>query len=188
MDLLSLPYDVRYMIYSRVFPPRPQIYLQAVGSRLRSITPEHKISTGLLRVNKLIHAEASEYLYRSYLFNIIGTKPDCLSSYRPFLKTTKKRSRQTVRIDAFSNGIHSATACLSIQAGTGRLALMKRRERGEPIDIDQLEREVRMKATSFNTSSRFWPYLSPSLRRHVQIVMAVCAALLAMVAALLCAY
>lgn len=144
--LESLPYDIRYLVYRHLFPPTSQIYIQSIGDRLISITPDHKIPTAFLRTNKFLRRESSEYLYNSYLFNIIGTKSDCLRAYPPFLVTTEKHSRAPVRVDCFSNGVHAATACISIQVGTGRLALLRRRERGVPMEIAELEREVKTKS------------------------------------------
>ena len=148
MNLLALPYDIRYKIYEYSFPPGQQIYIQVLGQTLRSITPEHKIPNGLFLTCRALNAEANEYLYSSYLFNIIGTKQDCLSAYKPFLETVKKHARNEVHVDAFSNGAHSSTMCVSIHSGAGRVAMLRRRERGERKEIAELEKEVAMTAAS----------------------------------------
>ena len=142
MDLLALPYDIRYKIYEHLFPPGKQIYIQVLGQTLRSITPEHGIPTNLLATCKALNTECSEYLYHNYLFNIIGNKQHCLSAYKDFLSIVKKYARNEVHVNAFSNGSHSSTMCLSIHCGEGRTAMLRRRERGEPKAIDELEKEV----------------------------------------------
>ena len=142
MNLLDLPYDIRYKIYEHSFPPGQQIYIQVLGLKLLSITPEHKIPNGLLLTCRALNVEASEYLYSGYLFNIVGTKQDSLLAYNPFLDIVKKHARGEVHVDAFSNGAHSSTMCLSIHSGGGRVAMLKRRDRGERKEIDELEHEV----------------------------------------------
>ena len=152
MHFLSLPYDIRYHIYEHAFHPGQQIYIQVLGSNLRSITPEHKLPTTLLLTCRALNSEVGQYLYNSYLFNIIGTKRDCLATYGSFLRVVKKYARNEVHLDAFSNGEHSSTMCISIQAGEGRMAMMKRRERGERKEIHELEKEVAATARSQATS------------------------------------
>jgi len=139
--LLSLPYDIRYLIYQHLFPPEEQIYIQALGTTLRSILPEDGLPINALRVCHQLNAEASGYLYNSYLFNIVGTKKECLSAYQPFLKNLRKHAQHNVRVNAFSNGEHSATMCISLQAGDARMGILKRRRRGEPKAISELEQE-----------------------------------------------
>lgn len=155
MNLLALPYDIRHKIYEHSFPPGQQIYIQVLGSELKSITPEYKIPNGLLLTCRALNAEANEYLYNSYLFNIIGTKQDCLSAYKSFLANVKKHARDEVHVDAFSNGAHSSTMCISIHSGAGRVAMLERRERGERKEIAELEYEVASSAAS-RRSPRSW--------------------------------
>lgn len=176
MDFQSLPYDIRHLIYRHIFPPTNQIYIQSIGSKLIGITPDHKIPTALLRTNNFLHKDSSEYLYNTYLFNIIGTKSDCLRAYPTFLATTKKHSRAPVRVDCFSNGMHAATACLSIQAGIGKLALLQRRERGVPIEVAELEREVRTKSAVDGSGA--WNSSLSRLQLVAATVLAVAVALL----------
>jgi len=151
MDLLTLPYDIRHLIYDQVFPPGPQIYIHVLGSSLKSITPEHRVPTTLLRVNSQLHVEASEYLYNGYLFNLVGTKKDCITAYKPFLATIEKYSREAVRADVFSNGRHSATMCMSLQSGDAKLDFLKSRERGQPTTLMSLKEEV-----AAEDGMRFW--------------------------------
>lgn len=149
-NLLSLPYDIRYKIYEHLFPAGNQIYIQVVnqGRALKSITPNQGLPYGLLLSCSALNAEASDYLYNTYLFNIIGRKQHCLQAYKDFLATVRKHARNEVQINAFSNGSHSSTMCLSIHSGEGRSAMLRRRERGEPKAIDDLEKEVAAKAAS----------------------------------------
>jgi hypothetical protein len=173
MDLLSLPYDIRYKIYEHVFPPGKQIYIQAFGANnlqswpqtLRSITPDHGIPTNILSTCRALQAEGSEYLYNNYLFNIIGTKHHCLDAYNDFLSTVKKYARNEVHVNAFSNGSHSSTMCLSIHCGEGRTAMLRRRERGEPKAIDELEKEVAANRSLQESTARSGAYRSLYLRQ-----------------------
>lgn len=139
--LLSLPYDIRYLIYQHLLPREEQIYIQAVGKGLRSILPADGLPTNALLVCRQVNAEASGYLYNNYLFNIVGTKKDCLATYHHFLKPLRKHARNEVRINAFSNGEHSSTMCISMEAGDAKLAVLNRRRRGEPKAIHELEQE-----------------------------------------------
>lgn len=139
--LLSLPYDIRHLIYQHLFPREQQIYIQAFGNELRSILPEWPIPTEVLSVCRQINHEASEYLYNGYLFNVIGTKKDCLANYERFLTTLRKHGRYEPRIDAFTNGEHSTTMCISLQAGSGKVDLLQRRRRGQPTDIRSMQLE-----------------------------------------------
>ncbi|KAK5173422.1 uncharacterized protein LTR77_002103 [Saxophila tyrrhenica] len=141
MHLFDLPYDVRHQIWTHVLPPG-QIYIQATARGLRSITPEEKIPVELLRVCEALNAEVGAHLYGK-LLNIVGRKQDCLVAYKAILETTRKYAREEVNVDAFSNGSHSATMCISIHAGQANRAYLQRRERGEPKAIEDLEEELR---------------------------------------------
>lgn len=178
MDLISLPYDIRYLIYSHVFPATPQIHIHAIDGHLRCITPEHDIPTALLRVCKALGMEASEYLYNNYLFNILGTKKDCLATYNTFLKVAQKYARDKVHIHAFSNGIHSVTGCLSIHAGDGKaLAMLRQRQRGQPKTILELQEELKAEESAWRAFNPRMP-----LRRRpssVSTTWSICVAVLA---------
>lgn len=145
MDLLSLPYDIRFQIYKHIFPPGEQIYVQVLRNTrtLKSITGE-PIPTQVFLTCRALSSEASEYLYNNYLFNIIGRKQDCLAAYESFLSIVEKYARNEVHADAFSNGLHSSTMCVSIQSGEAKMPMLKRRARGEWTKIKELEREVWM--------------------------------------------
>ncbi|KAK5123859.1 hypothetical protein LTR85_002055 [Meristemomyces frigidus] len=140
--ILALPYDVRYLIYQHIFPPGEQIYIQAHGNALQSILPEDGLPTDALLVCRQINEEASGYLYNNYLFNIVGTKKDCLASYETFLEPLRKHARHEVRIDAFSNGEHSSTMCISLRAGDAKDGVLNRRARGQHKSIGEVEREL----------------------------------------------
>ena len=179
MHLLTLPYDVRHEIYQHLFPPDPQIYIQAFDNSLSAITPEHRIPIDLLLSCKSLNTEASEYLYNSYLFNIVGKKANCLATYRDFADTLRRHARNKVYVNAFSNGSHSLTGCISIQAGEARMTMLKRRLRGEPRTIQELEREV---DKTMRSEPGQYLGMPPFARftRHVQLVSAACCAIFAM--------
>ncbi|KAI9705364.1 MAG: hypothetical protein M1820_005194 [Bogoriella megaspora] len=151
LTFTNLPYDIRYMIYQHLFPSEEQIYIQALSSRLTSITPKTKFATNLLLVNRAIGFEASEYLYNGYLFNIVGRRKYCFGHYNSFITTMEKYSRNGVRIDAFHNGWQSSTMCMSLQAGEAKLDTLQKRGRGEPMSPEQiLEESARLqKKTPF---------------------------------------
>lgn len=179
MELISLPYDIRYLIYSYIFPATPQIHIHAIDGHLKCITPELNIPTALLRVCKALSIEASEYFYSNYLFNILGTKKDCLATYDTFLKTVKKFARDEVQLHAFSNGIHSVTGCLSIHSGGGRaLALLRQRQRGQPKTILELQEELKAEESSWRTFTGRMP-TQPITSSIAFTTWSICLALLA---------
>ena len=90
------------VLYRQLFPANEQIFIATFGDDLRIVFPE-TLPTELLYTCREIYTEASEYLYNSYLFNLIGTKKDCLSNYGTFVETLKKHAREAVQIDAFGN-------------------------------------------------------------------------------------
>lgn len=185
MHLLALPYDVRHLIYSHIFPTGQQVYIQAFNGALRGITIEHHIPIQLLRTCKHLHAEAGEFFYNAYLFNIIGRKRDCLSTYDIFMRVATKHARDTVQLHAFSNGSHSTTMCLSIHIGDGKLALLRGRQRGEPKTISELQRELE-KTESRLQDSRLYQmlYVIPTSQR-LYFAAALCMAVIAAATALL---
>lgn len=149
--LLTLPYDIRHLIYAQLFPSGPQLYIHVLGSgnsnssnSLACISPAHSLPTGLLRVNRQLHAEGSGYLYNRYLFNLVGTKRDCLAGHGSFVETVRRYSRVggEVRVDAFSNGRHSATMCVSVMAGESKVGVLRARERGELVRMEEVAAEV----------------------------------------------
>jgi len=174
--LLSLPYDVRYLIYEHLFPPDEQIYIQVIDGTMKSILPEHHISTNLSRVSRHFHAEANDYLYNNYLFNIVGTKKDCLASYESFAGTLRKYAKDDVRINAFSNGVHSSTMCVSLHAGDGKMVLLNRRMRGEPREIREMREELGLNQDRAY-ADRLVQMVRATTRRRRGLVFAVCAVL-----------
>ena len=142
LNFLSLPYDIRHLIYEHLFPPGGQMYIQALRDGYTSIAPDHRVPASILRVCRQLHAETCEYLYNTYLFNIIGLKQDCMQSYDQFQHTVAKHARDDVHAYAFGNGAHSATICISLHAGSGKTDTVRRRERGVEMKIEQVRREV----------------------------------------------
>ncbi|KAK1059380.1 hypothetical protein LTR12_012637 [Friedmanniomyces endolithicus] len=140
-QLLALPYDIRYLIYKELFPREEQIYLHAYEKTLRTISPGGTIAANILLVCRQLRVEAGGFLYNGYLFNLVGTKKDCMANYKPFLRTLRKYARDEVNINAFSNGDHSATICLSLQVGDTKMGILNRRRRGEPKTLQELQAE-----------------------------------------------
>lgn len=154
-QLLSLPYDIRYLIYQHLLPQTEQLYIQAFPASdrkhtLQVLLPDASIPTAPLLVCRALHSELSELLYNSYLFNLVGTKKDCLAGYRPFLRTLRLYARkgEVVHVNAFSNGGHSATMCLSLQAGEGKMGVLNERQRGLPRTLRELEEEQELERKS----------------------------------------
>lgn len=167
--MLQLPYDVRYEIYKHLFPQHGQVYIQVLNGKLRSILPDESIPAELLRTCRALYAECGAYFYNRYLFNVIGSKTECLNTYGAFLAIVQKHARAQVYTHALSNGSHSTTMCVSIHAGEAAFALLQRRGRGEPKEIRELQREV-----ASQKPQRIW------LLRYRQLALAACVALLAL--------
>lgn len=145
LTLVSLPYDIRYLIYQHIFPRTQQIYLQALqdGSIKAVLSYGSNITTNIFLTCRAIYMEAAGFLYNNYLFNLIGTKQLCLSSHKGFLKTVRKHAREEVHVHAFSNGVHSDTMCISIHTGDRSAAILKDRRRGVEITLREVQREIR---------------------------------------------
>lgn len=163
LHLLRLPYDIRHLVYKHLFPTSPQLYIivappntnAATMPKIKTHTKtktnspleailllDHSIPTALLLTCHQMHLEAGEHLYNSYLFNLIGTKADCLTHHTAFLETLRKYARKEVRVDAFGNGAHSATMCISMQAGESKMEILRQRGRGERIaDLAEFARD-----------------------------------------------
>lgn len=152
--LLALPHDIRHCIYQQLFPTGEQIFIQAYNKRLHAKLAESCIPTNILLVCRDLHVEASEFLYNGYLFNLVGPKVDCLAIYKPFLRTLRKYARSEVNVNAFSNGEHSATMCISLQAGVAKMGVLNRRGRGEPKTIRELEEEQMLMQPTSSSSVR----------------------------------
>lgn len=158
-SFVSLPYDIRFLIYQHLFPPGHQIYIQALSfaptrsprtALLHAINPPgYSIPTNFLLTNRQLHQEASEYLYNSYLFNIVGLKPDCLAGYERLADVIRKYAREEVHVDAFSNGEHSQTMCMSLYCGEDKSDAVSKRKRGLFVSIRDMTEECR--ARGLNT-------------------------------------
>ena len=170
-NLLTLPYDIRFLIYQQLFPPDEQLYIQANDTTLQSMWAEG-LPTQVILVSRQMHAEVSGYLYNTYLFNIVGTKKDCLANYQLLVAPLRKYGRSSVHVDAFSNGEHSATMCISLQAGDAKSGVLDRRGRGQRMTILAMQEELDAK--------RHAPWYEGSLIGYS----AVCGVLCALVACL----
>lgn len=158
-NLLTLPYDIRFLVYQHLFPPGHQIYIQVLSfapthalrkALLHAINPPgYSIPTDFLLTNRQLHQEASEYLYNSYLFNIVGLKPDCLAGYERLADVIRKYAREEIHVDAFSNGEHSQTMCMSLYCGEDKSDAVSKRKRGLFVSIRDMTEECR--ARGLNT-------------------------------------
>lgn len=157
LTLLSLPYDIRFLIYQHVFPTPPQIYLQALQDKsITAIIADGTIDTSILLTCRAVHTEAAGYLYNTYLFNLIGTKEDCLRSHKSFLQTLQNYARDEVHINAFSNGVHSDTMCISMHTGDGKTAILRGRRRGVETTLSEIREEIQLGRASPSAWSRGW--------------------------------
>lgn len=159
--ILSLPYDIRHLIYEQLFPPCEQIYVQVLGSKLQCMIPEERVPTELMLTCRQLRDEGNAFLYNNYLFNIVGKKRCCLAAHEKFLNTIEKYARNEVRLNAFSNGDHSATMCISLQAGTAKMGVLMRRRRGEPKELKEIQDEEDVSMRSLQSMllhqlRRFW--------------------------------
>lgn len=77
-----------------------------------------------------------------YLFNLIGTKKDCLRSHSGFLQTLRTYAREDVQINVFSNGVHSETMCISLHTGDAKTSILKGRRRGVETTLSKIREEV----------------------------------------------
>lgn len=162
-NLCSLPYDIRYLIYQYLFPACEQIYLHAFQNSLQMINSAADLPTSLFYVNRLLGHESAAFFYNHYLFNVVGITQHCLSSYPTFMRVLQKHTHQNVRLDAFSNGEHSATCCLSFQGGNTKAEVLEKRARGEKQSIEQLKHRVRDEQWKQVLSSLGRSWSSPKL-------------------------
>lgn len=146
MHLFDLPYDIRHQIYQHLFPSTDSIYIQAFTNGMKIIQDSHDrtMPFNFLLTCRALHAEASAHLYNNYLYNIVGRKRNCLNVYADFLNTAKKYARDEVHVSAFSNGPHSDTMGISIHVGEAKTAMLRKRARGEPKELCELQQEVAM--------------------------------------------
>lgn len=148
--LLTLPYDIRHLIYTHLFPPSSeQIYIQAHDGNMHILTstPETHLAVPLFRTCRRLHAESAAFFYSAHLFNLVGTRTEVLARYAGLLATMRGHaafSGREVRVDAFSNGSHSRTVCVSMQVGEGKVGMLERRNRGVRREMAELVLEERL--------------------------------------------
>lgn len=143
LHLLSLPYDVRFIIYSHLFPSLRQVYLMASKESINPMMRPGSLSTGILLTCHQLHSEASDYLFNNYLFNIIGYKKHCMAHYKPLYKLMERFAKHGANVEILDNGTLSSTACVSIHAKDGHVeAMLHVRQRGVPRDLQEVEKEA----------------------------------------------
>lgn len=81
--LLSLPYDIRFIIYQHLFPSMHQIYLMSSKEGLSPMMRPGSLPMAVFLVCHQLRDEASYYFFNNYLFNIIGYKKHCMAQYTP---------------------------------------------------------------------------------------------------------
>lgn len=146
---LSLPYDIRYLIYEHLFPPGSQVGILAWGDSIKAFLPKghNRIPVQLLRTCKFLRAEAGAFLYTKYVFNFFGTKDDCLGVFADFRDVMRRYVRgEEVRVQALSNGPHSSTGGICLGVSDAKMDLVRLRGRGQPVEIEDMKREVGMKS------------------------------------------
>ncbi|GAB7335164.1 hypothetical protein MBLNU13_g06996t1 [Cladosporium sp. NU13] len=143
LHLLFLPYDVRWIIYSHLFPSLRQVYLMASKEGINPMMRPGSLSTDILLTCHQLHAEASDYLFNNYLFNIIGYKKHCMAHYKPLYKLMERYAKHGANVKILDNGTLSSTACVSIHAKEGHVeAMLQVRKRGVPRDLQEVEKEA----------------------------------------------
>ena len=101
------------------------------------------LSTGILLACHQLHAEASDYLFNNYLFNIIGYKKHCMAHYKPLYELMQRYAKHGANVEILDNGTLSSTACVSIHAKDGHVeAMLHVRQRGVPRDLQEFEEET----------------------------------------------
>ena len=202
MNLLDLPYDIRHLIYSHLFPRVPSLSIilsDPPGSTYGKVylcnvfrlnEAVNQLPTQLFLVNRGIHTEACEYFYHSYLFNLIGDKADCLAVYQGFADVVRKHARgEEVNVHALSNGEFSGTMCVSIQVGEVGVECLRKRKSGIYRSWEQIRLEVAARP-AVGRFARRWRSLralrgrvSDMLRRHVLFLLALFSGVIAAVVA-----
>ena len=143
LHLLSLPYDIRWIIYSHLFPSLRQVYLMASKESINPMMRPGSLSTGILLTCRQLHSEASDYLFNNYLFNIIGYKKHCMAHYKPLYNLMERYAKHGANVEILDNGTLSSTACVSIHAKSGHVeAMLHVRKRGVPRDLKEVEKEA----------------------------------------------
>lgn len=143
LHLLSLPYDVRYLIYSHLFPSLRQIYLMASRESIHPMMSPGSLGMDIFLTCRQLHLEASGYLFNNYLFNIIGYKKYVMTQYRPINLLVERYAKHGSSIEILDNGLLSSTACVSIHAKGGRVeAVLHVRQRGVTRNLEEVEKEA----------------------------------------------
>jgi hypothetical protein len=141
--LLSLPYDIRWIIYSHLFPSLRQIYLMASKDSINPMMRPGLLSIGILLTCHQLRSEASDYLFNNYLFNIIGYKKHCMAHYKPLFELMERYAKHGANVEILDNGALSSTACVSVHAKDGHVeAMLHVRQRGVPRDLKEVEEEA----------------------------------------------
>lgn len=155
--LLSLPYDIRYLIYKHLFPQMSQIYLMSKSDGLNPMHPAGYLPLALLLTCSQLHAEAAGYLWNNYLFNIVGYKKHCMAHYGQILELLDKYARNGTKIDVLDNGLLSSTACVSMYARHGHVeAMARKRQRGVRRVLREVEEEAAAMPAIPNVRSDYW--------------------------------
>lgn len=155
LHLLSLPYDVRHTIYSHLFPSLRQIYLMASKESINPMMRPGSLNTHIFLTCRQLQAEASDYLFNNYLFNIFGHKKHCVAHYKPVYKLMVRYAKRGAKIEILDNGTLSTTACVSIHAKSRHVeAMLRGRERGVPRDLKEFEDEAAQLPDLDNGQSR----------------------------------
>lgn len=143
LHLLSLPYDIRWIIYSHLFPSLRQIYLMAERERLYPMMRPGSLAMDIFLTCRQLQAEASDYFFNNYLFNIIGYKKYCMAKYKPVNFLMERYAKHGSNIEILDNGNLSSTACVSIHAKGGHVeAMLHVRQRGVQRDLKEVEEEA----------------------------------------------
>lgn len=145
LHLLSLPYDVRYLIISHLFPSSSlkQMYLMAYRDGVHPMGRPDSLHMDIFLTCRQLRMEASDHLFNNYLFNIIGYKKHVMLHYKPINLLMERYAKQGSSIEFLDNGVLSSTACVSIFAKGGRVeAMLQARQRGVTRGLEEVEREA----------------------------------------------
>jgi hypothetical protein len=143
LHLLSLPFDIRYLIYSHLFPELRQLYLMASRDSIHPMMRPGSLSMSIFLTCRQLQLEASGYLFNNYLFNIIGYKKHCMANYKPINLLVERYAKHGSSIEILDNGALSSTACVSIHAKGGRVeAVLQVRQRGVTRNLEEVEKEA----------------------------------------------
>jgi len=143
LHLLSLPYDVRYLIISHLFPSLKQLYLMAYRDSIHPMMRPGSLNMNIFLTSRQLRIEASDYLFNNYLFNIIGYKKHVMVHYKPVNLLMERYAKQGSSVEFLDNGVLSSTACVSVHAKGGRVeAMLQARQRGVTRNLEEVEKEA----------------------------------------------